>query len=64
MMLYFPNRSDNWVLDHFETTPIMSTYTVGFVVCDFPHREKTTSQGYKVDESVSFKYDMIKLKKY
>ncbi|CAC5387004.1 ANPEP [Mytilus coruscus] len=30
-------RSNNWVADHFAETPMMSTYLLAFVVCDFEH---------------------------
>lgn len=41
---------DGWFWDHYEDTPIMSTYLIAFIVCDFPYRDvtDTTSPHFKV----------------
>jgi len=41
-----------WRLDHFEETPIMPTYLLAFVVCDFKNKTVTTSSGTKVSEGL------------
>ena len=41
-----------WQLDHFEETPIMPTYLLAFVVCDFKHKTVTTSGGKNVSEGL------------
>lgn len=41
---------DNWQLDHFEKTPIMPTYLLAFVVCDFKNKTETSKGGTKVSE--------------
>ncbi|XP_052097491.1 aminopeptidase N-like isoform X1 [Mytilus californianus] len=33
---------NNWVADHYAVTPLMSTYLLAFVVCDFTFKEETT----------------------
>ena len=39
MMLHLYLRSVDWVADHYAETPMMSTYLLAFVICDF---EQTT----------------------
>ncbi|KAL3884512.1 hypothetical protein ACJMK2_024647 [Sinanodonta woodiana] len=36
-------RGDGWVADNFQTTPIMSTYLLAFIICDFDVITNTTS---------------------
>ena len=43
---------DEWRLDHFEETPIMPTYLLAFVVCDFKNKTVTTRNGTKVIEGL------------
>lgn len=33
----------SWVEDRFNTTPIMPTYLLAFIVCDYLHLENTTA---------------------
>lgn len=41
-------RENDWQLDHFEKTPVMPTYLLAFVVCDFANRTSTTKHGTNV----------------
>lgn len=55
---YSENRSDDYIADFYETTPIMSTYLLAFIVCDFVRETKITKFNTEVgiwtkDSSVS-----------
>ncbi|XP_078360659.1 glutamyl aminopeptidase-like isoform X2 [Oculina patagonica] len=39
---------DNWQLDHFQKSPIMPTYLLAFVVCDFKDKTVTSKGGTKM----------------
>ncbi|XP_025100513.1 aminopeptidase Ey-like [Pomacea canaliculata] len=39
---------DVWFVDHFLTTPLMSTYLLTFTVCQFNYKEVNSSRGYKL----------------
>ncbi|XP_052084120.1 aminopeptidase N-like isoform X4 [Mytilus californianus] len=41
-IVYRENRTDNWVADHYEETPLMSTYILAFIVCDFQYTSDVT----------------------
>ncbi|XP_064646003.1 aminopeptidase N-like isoform X2 [Lineus longissimus] len=40
-------RPNGWVADVYEVTPVMSTYLLAFVICDFQYKENTTLRGTK-----------------
>ena len=40
----------NWKLDHFKKTPIMPTYLLAFVVCDFKSKTKKSKRGTEVSD--------------
>lgn len=40
-------RSDGYIADEYEVTPIMSTYLLAFIVGDFNHTSNTTKNGVK-----------------
>ncbi|XP_066907179.1 aminopeptidase N [Halyomorpha halys] len=44
------NGKNDWFWDHYQETPIMSTYLIAFIVCDFPYIDvaNTTSPHFKV----------------
>ena len=46
-------RKAGWKFDYFETTPIMPTYLLAFVVCDFDSRTQLTRRGRKVSSGHS-----------
>ncbi|ELU06734.1 hypothetical protein CAPTEDRAFT_226393 [Capitella teleta] len=48
-------REGVWLADHFATTPVMSTYLLCFVVCDFPHVEMSTSNEKLVSIFISIR---------
>ncbi|KAJ7382213.1 hypothetical protein OS493_036246 [Desmophyllum pertusum] len=39
---------DRWQLDRFNKTPIMPTYLLAFVVCDFKHKTEISKSGIKM----------------
>ncbi|KAJ7394007.1 hypothetical protein OS493_003679 [Desmophyllum pertusum] len=39
---------EEWQLDRFEVTPIMSTYLLAFVVCDYKNKTATTKYGKRM----------------
>ena len=39
---------EEWQLDRFEVTPIMSTYLLAFVVCDYKNKTAITKDGKRV----------------
>ncbi|XP_071139489.1 aminopeptidase N-like [Mytilus edulis] len=41
-IIYQKNRTDDWVADHYEETPLMSTYLLAFIVCDFQYTSDVT----------------------
>lgn len=43
----FRENQPDWVWDHFEQTPIMSTFTVGFVVSEFIFIERNKTEDDK-----------------
>jgi hypothetical protein len=45
---YAVYREDNFEADVYPTTPIMSTYLLAFIVCDFDYKEITTANGVEV----------------
>lgn len=47
-------RKNDWQFDHFEKTPIMPTYLLAFVVCDFANRTSTTKSGTRVSKPGGF----------
>lgn len=51
MPIYRAEENGEWKLDHFEKTPIMPTYLLAFVVCDFEKKTETSKRGTKVSDS-------------
>jgi aminopeptidase N len=45
---------DNWKRTTFNDTPIMSTYILAFVVCDFDYVSTTGPNGLKVNIRATF----------
>ena len=41
---------NEWKLDHFKTTPIMPTYLLAFVVCDFKGKTEKSKGGTEVSD--------------
>ncbi|ELT98983.1 hypothetical protein CAPTEDRAFT_225380 [Capitella teleta] len=41
----YKTDGSSWMADHFVQTPMMSTYLVCFVICEYSHIEATTSSG-------------------
>ena len=41
-------EENKWKLDHFKKTPIMPTYLLAFVVCDFKSKTKKSKRGTEV----------------
>lgn len=51
MPIHKTETKNKWQLDHFEKTPIMSTYLLAFVVCDYKNKTATSKRGTKVSDS-------------
>lgn len=49
-------KEDNWKLDFFQKTPIMPTYLLAFVVCDFAKRTAKTKSGETVSVWLTLMY--------
>ena len=41
-------RGNGWIADRFNTTPIMSTYLLALIVCDFTYVSNMTENGIEV----------------
>ena len=54
-LVSFTSSDPDWIEDHFETTPIMSTYVVAIFVSDYVSINGTTSNG----EEVSLVLDVL-----
>lgn len=44
-IIYSENWGDEWMVDHYQSSVVMPTYTVAFAVCDFIYIENTTADG-------------------
>lgn len=51
--MLFSSLADGRIQDTFETTPLMSTYLVAFVISDFAYHEKDKYRVYSTPEHIS-----------
>lgn len=55
-------KSVDLVIDHYVTSPPMSTYTLAFIVHDFKYQETTSTSGVKVNQNMIFSYTYYNIK--